>query len=64
MPYRVASSLETPLGLQHGPPHGWARHGIVVSFIVAHPQGSRACVDLEANIRDKAERREWPTQDA
>lgn len=55
MPYRVARSLETPLGLQHGPPHGWARHGIVVSFIVAHPQGSRACVDLEANMRDKAE---------
>ena len=50
MPYRVASSLETLLGLHHSPPHGWSGHGVVVSFIVSHTKGSRTSVDLEANV--------------
>lgn len=54
----MASSLEAPLGLQHRPRHGWARPGIVVGVIVTHPQGSRACVDLEVNIRNEAEAEE------
>lgn len=49
MPYRVASSLKSLLGLYHSPPHGRAGHGVVVSFIVSHTQGARTSVDLEAN---------------
>lgn len=49
MPYRVASSLETLPRLYHSPPHGRAGHGVVVSLIVSHTQGSRTSVDLEAN---------------
>lgn len=52
MPYRVSSSLKALLGLHHSSPHGWTGHGVVVSFIVSHTQGSRTSVDLEANVGD------------
>jgi len=48
----VASSLKSLLGLYQSPPHSWAGHGIVVSLIVPHTQGSRTSIDLEANIRN------------
>lgn len=59
--YRVASSLESLLGLQQGPLHGRRGHGIVVSLIIPYTQGLRAPVDLGAAHTSQSQvRRQWP----
>lgn len=54
-PYRVASSLQSLLGLQHGPLHGWGGHGILVCLIIPHTQGPRACIDLETKHKSQSQ---------